>query len=60
MKLSPNERLRIRARSGLADETIRAIEQGRPVREASRMRFERAAAEEGVSLVPPSTEARAS
>jgi hypothetical protein len=49
MKLTPNERARIRARSGLAEETIRAIEDGRPVREASRLRFDRAAEEEGIT-----------
>jgi hypothetical protein len=49
-KLTPNERARIRARSGLADETISRVERGEPVREASEIRFERAAAEEGIAL----------
>lgn len=57
-RLSPNERVRVQARSGLAIETIRAIELGANVREASRLRFDRAVTEEGISLslnsAPPS------
>jgi hypothetical protein len=52
-KHTPNERARIRARSGLAEDTIRAIERGENVREASRLRYERALAEEGLSPPPP-------
>ncbi len=44
---SPNERARIQARSGCADETIKAYPK---CREASRMRIERAAKEEGITL----------
>jgi hypothetical protein len=50
---TPNERARIRARSGLAEDTIRAIERGDSVREASRLRYERACIEEGLSAPPP-------
>lgn len=46
-RLTPNERARIRARSGCAEETIRRYPN---VREVSRLRIERAAEEEGISL----------
>ena len=49
-RLTPNERARIRARSGLAEETVTRIELGKPVKEASLLRCERAVAEEGIDL----------
>lgn len=48
--LTPNQRARIIARSGLARETVVKIERNETVREASRLRFDRAAAEEGIVL----------
>lgn len=47
--MTPNERARIRARSGCAEETIKAYPN---VLEASRIRIERAAKEEGIELPP--------
>ena len=52
-RLTPNEKARIRARSGLAEETISRIERGERVREASRLRFDRAAVEEGIAVTAP-------
>lgn len=46
---TPIERARIRARSGLAEDTIKAIERGANVREASMLRYQRAIAEEGIA-----------
>ena len=45
--LSPNERARIRARSGCAEESIKRYPDNR---EATRLRIERAAREEGIAL----------
>lgn len=59
IRITPSERLRIRALSGLADETCRAIERGESVQDASLMRFQRAANEEGID-VTPRAESRAS
>jgi hypothetical protein len=48
--LSPNEKARIRARSGLAIETIVKCWNGTGrVQEASRLRFDRALVEEGIT-----------
>ena len=58
-KHTPNERARIRARSGLAEDTIRAIERGENVREASMLRYERACVEEGIDASPPPLAGRA-
>lgn len=52
-RLTPNEKARIRARSGLADETMGRIERGESVREASRLRFERALVDEGIDIRQP-------
>lgn len=54
LRLTPNERARIQARSGCAEETIRRYPN---VREASRLRIERAAEEEGISLAVTPSEA---
>jgi hypothetical protein len=53
--MTPNERARIRARSGLDEKTIVKIERGERVREASRLRFERAAREEGIAAASTTT-----
>lgn len=55
MKHTPNERARIRAVSGLAEDTIRKIEKGERVTNASQVRYERAIAEEGIRPSPPSS-----
>lgn len=60
IRLTPSERLRIRALSGLADETCRSIERGDNVQNASLMRFQRAALEEGIDITPRRAESRAS
>jgi hypothetical protein len=62
-RLTPNERARVQARSGLATDTIRAIELGQSVREASLLRFRRAVSEEGITVLlsdsePPPPSAR--
>jgi hypothetical protein len=51
MVLTPMQRLRIRARSGVADESLRNyLEDPASVRDATRMRIEEAARAEGIAL----------
>lgn len=52
-ELTPNERARIRARSGCDDATIKRFARGDRVTDATAMRIQRAAAEEGIILSPP-------
>ena len=55
-KHTPSQRARIRAVSGLAIDTIVAIENGESVREASLLRYERALRElkqEAIASGPP-------
>jgi hypothetical protein len=53
--MSPLQKLRIRARSGVASETLNNyLENPKRVREASRFRIETAAREEGIALPAPS------
>lgn len=56
--LTPNERARIRARSGLADETIARIARGESVKDASLVRFRRAVKEENIPFDLPKEKAR--
>jgi hypothetical protein len=49
--MTPMQRLRIRARSGVADETLKSyLDDPRNVRDATRVRIEAAARAEGIDL----------
>lgn len=62
MSLKPMQKLRIRARSGVADETLKNyLEDPTRVRDVTRMRIEEAARAEGIELpsLTPQTSTRA-